>query len=81
MSNTVTKDKKLRGTENISIETGNVRTLGLAGKLEELTHEMDRYHWNILRLCEMRWRMTDTRFILVEKRTDTSMGLVWFSTS
>ena len=25
-----------------------------AGKLEELTHEMDRYRWNILGLCEIR---------------------------
>ena len=43
-----TKVKKIRGRENISIGTWNVRTLRLAGKLEELTHEMDRYHWNIL---------------------------------
>ena len=27
-----------------------------AGKLEELTHEMVRYHWNLLGLCEMRWK-------------------------
>ena len=26
-----------------------------AGKLQELTHKMDRYRWNSLRLCEMRW--------------------------
>ena len=25
-------------------------------KLQELTHEMDRYRWNILGLCEMRWK-------------------------
>ena len=29
--------------------------LRAAGKLQELTHEMDRYRWNILGLCEMRW--------------------------
>ena len=27
-----------------------------AGKLQELTHKMDRYRWNILGLCEMRWK-------------------------
>ena len=24
--------------------------------MQELTHEMDRYRWNILGLCEMRWK-------------------------
>ena len=33
-----------------------MRNLKPAGKLQELTHEMYRYHWNILGLCEMRWR-------------------------
>ena len=33
-----------------------MRTLRPAGKLEELTHEIDRYHWNKLGLCEMRWK-------------------------
>ena len=27
-----------------------------AGKLEQLTHAMSRYHWNIVGLCEMRWK-------------------------
>ena len=27
-----------------------------AGKLQELTHEMDKYRWNILGLCKMRWK-------------------------
>ena len=27
-----------------------------AGKFQELTHEMVRYRWNILGLCEMRWK-------------------------
>ena len=31
-------------------------TQGPAGKLQELTHEMDRHRWNILGLCEMRWK-------------------------
>ena len=38
------------------IGTWNTRTLRAAGKLQELTHEMDRYRWNILGLCEMRWK-------------------------
>ena len=24
--------------------------------LEQLTHAMSRYHWNIVGLCEMRWK-------------------------
>ena len=46
---------KIRGRDNITIGTWNSRTLRPAGKLQELTHEMDRYRWNILGLCEMRW--------------------------
>ena len=38
---------------NITIGTWNTRTLRDAEKLQELTHEMDRYRWNILGLCEM----------------------------
>ena len=34
---------------------GTQRTLRPAGKLQELTHEMDRYRWTILGLCEMKW--------------------------
>ena len=33
-----------------------MRTLRRAGKLKELTHEMDRYHWNIPGLCKMLWK-------------------------
>ena len=47
---------KIRGRDNITIGTWNTRTLGAARKLQELTHEMDRYRWNILGLCEMRWK-------------------------
>ena len=25
-------------------------------KLEQLTHAMGRYHWNIVEVCEMRWK-------------------------
>lgn len=46
----------LRVRNNIIIGTWNVRTLRAAGKVEELTHEMDRYRWNILGLCEVRWK-------------------------
>ena len=47
---------KIRARNNITIGTWNVRTLRPTGKLEELTHEMNRYHWNILGLCEVRWK-------------------------
>ena len=52
----VPKIKKIRGRENISVGTWNVKTLRPAGKLEQLTHAMRRYHWNIVGLCEMRWK-------------------------
>ena len=39
-----------------TIGTWNTRTLKAAGKLQKLTHKMDRYRWNILGLCEMRWK-------------------------
>ena len=47
---------KIRGRNNITIGTWNTSTLRAAGKLRELTHEMGRYRWNILGLCEMRWK-------------------------
>ena len=47
---------KIHGRDNITIGTWNTRTLRAAGKLQELTHEMDRYRWNILGLCEIRWK-------------------------
>ena len=47
---------KIRARNNITIGTWNVRTLRTTGKLEELTHEMSRYRWNILGLCETRWK-------------------------
>ena len=52
----VPKIKKIRGRENIAVGTWNVRTLRPAGKLEQLTNAMSRYHWNIVGLCEMRWK-------------------------
>ena len=47
---------KIRGRDNINIGTWNTRTLRASGKLQEVTHEMDRYRWNILGLGEMRWK-------------------------
>ena len=35
---------KIRVRNNITIGTWNVRTLRMAGKFEELTYEMSRYH-------------------------------------
>ena len=34
---------KLRGREDIAIATWNVRTLRVAGKMEDFLHEVDRY--------------------------------------
>ena len=48
--------KKIRGKNDITIGTWKVRTLRAAGKLKELTHEMERYRWNLLGLAEMRWK-------------------------
>ena len=47
---------RINTRKNITIGTWNVRTLRADGRLAELTHEMDRYRWNILGLCEMRWK-------------------------
>ena len=47
---------KIHGRDNINIGTWKTRTLRAVGKLQELTYEMNRYRWNILRLCEMRWK-------------------------
>ena len=45
---------KIRERDNITIGTWIARTLRAHGKLQELAHEMDRYRYNILGLCEMR---------------------------
>ena len=47
---------KIRGRDNITIVIWNTKALRAARKLQELTHEMSRYRWNILGLCEMRWK-------------------------
>ena len=49
-------NNKIRARNNITIGAWNVRTLREPGKLELLVHEMDRYHWHILGLCEARWK-------------------------
>ena len=41
--------------ENIVIGKWNVRTLYACGKLQELTHELIRYSWDIIGLAEVRW--------------------------
>ena len=51
----------------ITTGTWNVRTLNQTGKLKELTHEMERYKWHILGLCETRWK--DFRELLTEGHT------------
>ena len=56
MKHTTGASSKIHGRDNITIGTWNTKTMRAAGKLEELTHEMDRYRWNILGLCEMRWK-------------------------
>ena len=47
---------KTRRRKKHHIGTWKTRTLRAVGKLQELTYEMNRYRWNILRLCEMRWK-------------------------
>ena len=50
---------KISARSNIIMGTWNVRTLREAGKLDELTHETNRYRWNILGLCEVRWKASE----------------------
>ena len=47
---------KIRGRDNITVDTWNTMTLNAAEKLLKLTHEMDRYRWNILEIYEMKWK-------------------------
>ena len=50
----VTETIKLQ-TQVTTIGTWNVRTLHACGKINELTHELERYRWDILGLAETRW--------------------------
>ena len=66
------------------MEHKDTKTVRAAGKRQELTHKMDRYRWNILGLCKVRWKNfgeTTTEeghklfFFSVEKRINMSMAL------
>ena len=46
----------LRARNDITIGTWNVISLRAAGKGDEQTLEMKSYEWNILGLCEVRWK-------------------------
>ena len=63
--------KIIRARSSIAFGTWNVRTLKDVGKLEELQHEMKRYDWNILGLCES--RLLKAR----EKSTQEGHRLFW----
>ena len=83
----VPKIKKIKSRENMAVGTSNVRTLRPAGKLEQLTHAMSRYHWNTVGSARCAGKtlvrcqqMTDTRFFSVEKRANMSMGLDYLCT-
>ena len=41
--------------EGTTMGTWNVRTLHQCGKVNELTHELKRYQWDIIGLAEVRW--------------------------
>ncbi len=43
----------IRGRDYIFFGTWNVRTLKPDGKLDELSHEMERYRWHIIGLSEV----------------------------
>ena len=58
--------------EGTTLGTWNVRTLYQCGKVKELTHELERYKWDIIGLAEVRW----TGF----GETSTDEGhKIWFS--
>ena len=49
-----TPPPKIRGRDNVAIATWNVRTLAQTGKLQELTHELEKYTWHVVGICEVR---------------------------
>ena len=57
---------KICGRGNITIGTWNMRTLRTAGKLQELTHQMDRYRWNILGLFDV--KLQQRKVLTAEKK-------------
>ena len=64
-------NKQIRARSNTIIGTWNVRTVKDTGKLEELEHELTRYNWNILALCESRLLKAG------EKSTQEGHRLYW----
>ena len=42
-------------TQSTSIRTWNACTLYACGKIQELTHKLKHYHWDIIGLPEVRW--------------------------
>ena len=42
-------------SEETTIGTWNIRTLN-SGRIHEITHELERYKWDIIGLCEVRWK-------------------------
>ena len=46
----------MRLRNNVTFGTWNVRTLNRTGNLEELEYEMKKYTWQVLGLCEVRWK-------------------------
>ncbi|MGL4418375.1 MAG: reverse transcriptase domain-containing protein [Plesiomonas shigelloides] len=42
-------------SQGVTIGTWNVRTLYQCGKVKELTHELNRYRWDVVGLAEVRW--------------------------
>ena len=68
----------------LKIATWNVRTLAQTGKLKELEHELKRYSWHVIGLCETRWKsvgenITDDGHVLYysERRKRVQMVLVF----
>ena len=49
-----TTGERMKIRHETYIDSWNVRTLRADGKLEELTHEMKRYKWNIIGSSEIR---------------------------
>lgn len=72
---------------NTVIGTWNVRTLYACGKVKELTHELDRYRWDILEwprsggpAVVRQLQKKATRYGIVERIPTTSMELALLST-
>ena len=73
----MTKVKKIKGRKYTSIGNLNVRTVRPAGKLEELTHkEINRYHVNILGLCEIRKKNFDKVTIYDRQKVELKLRQV-----